>query len=150
MNPDAEDECWRVIPSLLSYLASSHGRIMRVPFTGSMPHGGKRHYGGCPWFGVWSPNEKRFILVVEGHTYKVHRLICEAFHGEAPSLDSVCLHLDESSKNNRPDNLKWGTQKENLSAPGYIAYCHSRIGEKSPWKKYLAKQRAEKINELSC
>ena len=118
-------EHWRAIPSLQDYIASSHGRLMRLPWGGRMPHGGSRPYGGKPTFGTWSPDDNRFILQYRGHTYKVARLICEAFHGSAPADKPVCMHLDENSRNNRPDNLAWGTQKENLNAPGFLDYCRS-------------------------
>ena len=100
-----------------------------------MPHGGPKHYGGEPFLGVWSETDNRYIIIVKGHTYKVARLVCEAFHGEAAPDKPVCMHLDENSRNNRPDNLAWGTQKENLNAPGFLAYCRSRKGENSPTAK---------------
>ncbi len=71
-------------------------------------------------------------MLYRGKTYKVARLVCEAFHGSAPSGKPVCMHLDEYSRNNRPDNLRWGTQKENLNAPGFLTYCHSRTGDNNP------------------
>lgn len=125
-NDNQRDEVWRTIPSLPQYLASSLGRIMRIPHRGPMPHGGDRHYGGEPYAGVWIEEDKRFILQFRGKTYKVARLICEAFHGVAPAEKPVCMHLDENSRNNRPDNLAWGTQKENLNAPGFLEYCRTR------------------------
>lgn len=123
-------EKWRPIPSLPEYLASSHGRLMHIPVRVQMPKGGYRIYGGMPITGAWDGT--RYILVFKDHTYKVARLICEAFHGAPPVGRPYCLHADENSRNNRPDNLSWGTQKENLNAPGFLAYCHSRTGEKSP------------------
>jgi hypothetical protein len=45
------------------------------------------------------------------------------------------MHLDENSKNNRPENLAWGTQKENLNAPGFIEYCKGRTGKNNPYIK---------------
>jgi len=72
---------------------------------------------------------------------KVHRLVCEAFHGPAPFRNAVVIHLDEVGVNNRPENLKWGTQKENLNMPGFKAYCRSRTGENSPRAKWAAKNR---------
>lgn len=119
-------DCWRAIPSLPEYMASSSGLIMRAPYYGSMPKGGDRHYGGEPYPGVWSPTDNRYILQFRGRTYKVARLVCEAFHGPAPDDKPVCMHLDENSRNNRPDNLAWGTQRENLNAPGFLEYCHAR------------------------
>jgi len=66
---------------------------------------------------------------------KVHRLVCEAFHGPAPFERAVVIHIDENALNNRPENLRWGTQKENLNMPNFIEYCKSRTGENSPVKK---------------
>lgn len=120
----SDKEVWRSIPSLPEYLASSHGRIMRVPFIGEMPYGGSKSYGGEPTTGVLKDGRYRFFY--KGKNYKVHRLICEAFSGPPPFVGAVCMHMDENSENNRPDNLKWGSQKENLSAPGFRAYLRRR------------------------
>jgi hypothetical protein len=57
--------------------------------------------------------------------------VCEAFHGE-PEKGQVCMHLDEDARNNRPENLAWGSQKENLNAPKFLEYCKGRVGDKSP------------------
>ena len=100
-----------------------------------MPNGGVRTYGGKPWPGVWEPAEGRYILMYKGKTYRVARLVCEAFHGPPPLGKPFCLHDDEDSRNNKPGNLLWGTQKENLNAPGFLAYCRSRTGEDNPFMK---------------
>lgn len=123
-------EIWRVVPSLPSLLASSYGRIMVIPYESKTPYGGIRQYGGEPVLGPWDGS--RHIYVHKGKTYKVARLVCEAFHGPPPKGMNVCMHLDENSRNNDPKNLLWGTQKENLNAPGFIKYCKSRTGENSP------------------
>jgi len=98
-----------------------------------MPHGGVRSYGARARRGTWDGD--RYILTMKQKTYRVARLVCEAFHGPAPSEKSVCMHLDENSRNNDPSNLQWGTQKENLNAPGFIDYCRSRTGERNPLVK---------------
>lgn len=133
-------EVWRTVPSLPDYIASSWGRIMRIPYRGAMPNGGARAYGGVPWIGAWSEEDQRYIIVFRSKTYKVAQLVCEAFHGQKPFAEAVCMHGDESSRNNRPENLAWGTQLENLNAPGFIAYCHSRTGENSPTVKARRKR----------
>lgn len=97
-----------------------------------MPYGGERQYGGEPTFGQW--DGQRFIYPLDGKSHKVARLVCEAFNGPAPE-GMVCMHLDENARNNVPDNLEWGTQKQNLNAPGFIEYCRSRTGENSPTVK---------------
>lgn len=122
-------EIWRLVPSVPGLLASSRGRIMVVPKMGTGQNSTKQ-YGGFARKGCWDGT--RFIFVWDGKTYKVGRLVCEAFNGPAPEGKNICMHLDENSRNNLPGNLKWGTQKENLNAPGFIEYCHSRTGENSP------------------
>ena len=139
MSVQTDPELWRVIPSVPGYLASNHGRIMRTPYIAQMPHGGDRQYGGQPTRGQWAAKERRYIARLEGATFKVHRLVCEAFHGPAPADKPVCMHMDEDSRNNRPSNLRWGSQKENLNAPGFLAYCHSRTGDSSPTAKARAR-----------
>lgn len=124
-------EVWRVVPSQPQYLVSSEGRIMVAPYYGAMPRGGVRPYGGQPTFGVWSKMDARFIVVYKGKSYKVHQLICEAFHGERPFSGAVVMHLDENAANNRADNLSWGTQKENLNASGFKDYLTDRNHERS-------------------
>jgi len=131
----SKDELWRQSPSLPEYMVSSLGRIMRVPYMAPLPNGGMRHYGGEPWYGSWAKDLGRYIFQFHGHSYKVHRLVCEAFHGRPPFDDAVVMHLDEDASNNREENLQWGSQKENLNAPGFIEYCRSRTGDDSPTTK---------------
>jgi hypothetical protein len=57
---------------------------------------------------------------------KVHQLVCEAFHGPKPFDRAVVIHRDEDALNNKPCNLKWGTQKENLNAPGFLRTISAR------------------------
>lgn len=66
---------------------------------------------------------------------KVHQLVCEAFNGPRPSDKHVVSHLNENALDNRPENLVWTTQKENLNMPKFIEYCRSRTGENSPFVK---------------
>lgn len=124
------DEIWKPSQSYPGLSASSLGRIMVDPYESAMPYGGVRVYGGKPTFGSWAEQDKRFITVVKSKTansktLRVARVVCDAFHGPAPS-GAVCMHLDENSRNNRPENLAWGTQRENLNAPGFRARNRSR------------------------
>lgn len=59
------------------------------------------------------------------HNHAVHRLVAEFF---VPNPDNkpFVLHLDNNTKNNRWDNLKWGTQSENVQQ----AYAQNRISAK--------------------
>lgn len=123
------EERWLTSPSLPSVEVSSLGRIRVKPYESSMPRGGSRTYGGYEGFGQW--DGKRFIYTLSGHSHRLARLICEAFNGP-PKEGQVCMHLDENSSNNKPDNLAWGTQKQNLNARGFLRYCRSRTGQNNP------------------
>jgi hypothetical protein len=125
-------ELWRRVPSAPHFLASTEGRIMVEPYEGSMPNGGTRQYGGEPHFGIWNKQDARFIIVHKGKTYKISQLICEAFNGPRPFDGAVCMHVDENAANNRPDNLEWGTQKQNLNAPRFKEYRAMKVGDSHP------------------
>ena len=132
-------EIWKLVPSVPGIEASSLGRIRVIPYKVPMPHGGFRTYGGVTNFGQWDGDRFIYNRGGKNKTYKVARLVCEAFHGPAPKDKPNCLHDDEDARNNRPENLKWGTQKENLNYPGFLEYCKSRIGENSPIIKARAR-----------
>ena len=134
--PSPDDiEIWRTVPSFPEIEASSWGRIRRKSHTKPMPHGGIRTYNSEPTYGVYGRAKKnaaagRMIYRYRGiGTVKVHRLVCEAFHGPAPPGQPLVLHRNEVSTDNRPSNLKWGTQAENLNAPGFVAYCKARFSK---------------------
>lgn len=118
-------EIWKPVPSKPGVLASDEGRILLPPRHAPLPNGGYRFYETAPTVGT-----QRRAKVGAKHVYlgtwmrhlgnlKVHQLVCEAFHGPKPFPGAVVIHLDENALNNRPENLKWGTQKENLNAPGF-------------------------------
>ena len=125
-----QSEVWAEVPSWPGLLASSLGRLMVKSYQKEILGKGLRTYGGRPTSGQW--DGKRFVYPRRGFgTKKVARLVCEAFHGP-PKPGQVCMHLNEDSRDNRPENLRWGSQKENLNAPGFLAYCKTRTGEKNP------------------
>ncbi|MCU1680914.1 MAG: hypothetical protein JWQ81_1653 [Amycolatopsis sp.] len=47
-----------------------------------------------------------------GASHRIHRLVCEAFHG-TPLPGQVVRHLDGDCLNNCAENLTWGTFSEN-------------------------------------
>ena len=123
-------ETWREVPGWPGFRASTLGRIWLPEVTAK-----GRTYNTGPVMGSWTGG--RYILRLKGlgRTVKVARLVCLAFHGPPPKGKPYCLHKDENAANNKPGNLKWGTQKENLNAPGFIAYCKSRTGDRWPGRK---------------
>lgn len=134
----SETEIWKPVPSEAGTLASSHGRVLLAPSFAPMHGGGFRLYTPKPRLGQISKAKKtakhvyRHIMVKRYDanrrqaTRKVHQLVCEAFHGPKPFERAVVIHKDENALNNRPENLKWGTQKENLNAVGHLNYLRTR------------------------
>ncbi len=57
-------------------------------------------------------------ISLAGQSLRLHRLVCETFHGKAPAGKNVVLHLDERKDNNNTTNLCWGTLSENTQ--GYL------------------------------
>ena len=127
------------MPSVPGLMASSWGRINRVvPATGKHPgRPPKPTYGGR-----YRVNKSGYIALWVSYTgigrFKVSRLVCEAFHGPAPNRPasdgkSMAMHMDDNPQNNRPENLRWGSCKDNLSQEG------SRARVRAAW--VLRKQR---------
>ncbi len=119
-------EVWKPVPSIPGLEASSQGRVRCLSYAQDMPHGGQRVRSFGPTIGLTSYGRKaseyrRMIFRFRGKTYKVHRAVCEAFHGHAPFDGAVVMHLDEDGRNNAPENLRWGTQRENLNAHKFRA-----------------------------
>lgn len=119
------------MPSYPGMLASNEGQILLPPRHAPLARGGYRIYVPKPLFGnitkadIDASHTYRGIYSREFGNVKVHRAVCEAFHGLAPSLTHIVLHLDEDAHNNRPENLKWGTRKENQNAPGFVEWAAS-------------------------
>jgi len=145
---DVMEEIWKPVPSKPGVLASSLGRILLPKRTAQMPHGGVRSYTPKPTVGAITRASKTARHEYRGlcnrfyGNMKVHRLVCEAFHGPPPFDRAVVIHLDENALNNDPSNLRWGTQKENLNMPKFLEYCRSRTGDKNPHRKGRKKKEA--------
>lgn len=114
-----EQEEWRPVPSKPGILASSLGRVHRISDAGLARQGAR----SAPTFGtlvrqrVGKDGEyvKRVVQWRGFGLLLVSRLVCEAYHGPAPFEGAVVMHLNDDSLDNRPGNLKWATQWENLS-----------------------------------
>lgn len=51
----------------------------------------------------------------ERRTFRVNRLVAEAFYGSATAELPVCRHMDGNRRNNIPQNLDWGTDAQNTA-----------------------------------
>ena len=89
----------------------------------------------------------KLCLILDGQRrhLRLHRVICEAWHGAPPFLEAVARHLDDVRTNNHPDNLAWGSHSDNArdalrngrSDPGANgrAAALKRRGEDNPVSK---------------
>lgn len=104
-----EEEIWKDIPGYDGlYQASSLGRVRSIRYGRVLvmsPAGRTRKYDSL-------------VLCRNGlpKTYRVHVLIAMAFH-ENPDGKPEVDHIDGNTKNNRADNLRWVTTKENHNNP---------------------------------
>jgi len=121
-------------------MANDRGEIKWPNSISSMPRGGVRKYEtkwirGTKTKASKTARHEYYKVFYKGKNYKIHRLICEAFHGPPPDDKPIVIHINENALDNRPCNLKWGTQKENLNMPSFIEYCKSRTGNDNPYIK---------------
>jgi HNH endonuclease len=77
-------------------------------------------------------------------TRTVHGLICSAFHGKRPFPKAHARHRDGNKRNNVPDNLLWGTAKENYQDS--VALGTRGFGDKGGNHK-LSKDEVDKVKE---
>lgn len=107
------EEQWRDVVGYEGfYEVSDQGRIKRVEYgQGSVPGRilctwltGGRHHGRYP----------TLRLSVRGieERFKVHTLVCQAFHGMPTGDKCEVRHKNRISTDNRADNLEWVTRKE--------------------------------------
>lgn len=75
-------------------------------------------------------------------TIKVANLVCAAFHGASPSLGYEVRHLDGVRINDFPDNLSWGTRKQNSDDKDRHGRLHR--GEKS-WSAKLTQSQVDEL-----
>lgn len=104
------------------YQASNYGRIKSLErFVESVSHGKPcmRHIRECIIQLQSHPTDYLQVnLHIDGKqkTYKVHRLVWEAFNGEIPEGVEID-HINTVRTDNRLENLRIVTHKENLNNP---------------------------------
>jgi len=102
-------EIWVKAPRFPDYEVSSLGRVRRLTTRTSTLAGRilrpSLHYRGYLHHGLASKGKTV--------TVRLNRLVCEAFHGPAPSHGHQAAHCDGDRMNNAASNLRWATKLEN-------------------------------------
>lgn len=99
------------VPNYPGYFVSKSGKVFSRFKRGS-------HELGNKWVEIKPKLRPKYQNVtlyndVGSKHYYVHRLVAEIYIPN-PHHYSVVMHLDNNRLNNHVDNLKWGTQKENI------------------------------------
>lgn len=68
-----------------------------------------------------------YVVRIKGKKYKVHRLICEAFHPN-PSGKPHVDHIDRNPMNNDESNLEWATTYENRANQDRNDLARTKVG----------------------
>lgn len=102
-----------------AYQASTLGRIRSIDRSIPNPRGSgfRTHKGRVRKFSV-RPNGYQAVHISVGgrrRTESVHRLVALAFIGNPPFEGALVLHGNGVPTDNRPSNLRYGTQSENLA-----------------------------------
>ena len=90
------EEIWKDIPGFEEYQISNIGRVFSKRTKTIL----KAHPDRKGYFRV------KFFKHNKGYTFKVHRLVAQAFIPNLYDLPQV-NHIDEDKQNNRFDNLEW-------------------------------------------
>lgn len=135
-------EVWKAHPELNGFKVSSFGRILVDPIEYELPNGGFRSTKPKPTLGSLSSKGKGsnyMFYKFYNRRLRVNKnvavIVAQTFLQDSWFKGAVVMHKDDDPLNNHVDNLKWGTQKENLNTESFISYCKSRLGDESPFRK---------------
>jgi hypothetical protein len=116
-----DTEIWKdVVFEGHTYKASNYGRI--------------ELRSGTITYGSLTADKYMAFNTPSRKSRRVHNVICTAFHGPKPSPAHVVNHIDFNKSNNKPENLEWVTQRENVqhSLPmkkPTIAYNRKKVAQ---------------------
>ena len=140
-----EPEEWRPVPGLEDlYVASSLGRIARM--VGHSNGNGYRQVSLLRKITPFPGHSAGSSVKHRNHVrVMVHHLVALTFIGPPPDASRCQInHKDLNPQNNRPSNLEWTSQKENLEH--FRRMCPGHAACNRPWKSSV--EEWLKIREL--
>lgn len=126
--PEHDTEIWQTIGAAPAYEVSSLGRVRRGVRCINYPAGRQIKL---------SQRKDGYVqvhLMADGRrtTFLVHRLVCDAFHGPAPSPAHEAAHRNGSRAENVRGNIRWATPTENCADKKLHGTTPDHRGSKSP------------------
>lgn len=107
-------ERWVGVADAPGYEVSSHGRVRSFWSTGCRPKMKDEARLLSLYVDDLGYSTAYLSSAHKRYSRKVHHLVLEAFHGPRPD-GTECRHLDGNPRNNRAENLSWGTHQENVA-----------------------------------
>lgn len=103
-----EKEIWKPIENYPDYIVSNQGNVKSLKNNQERLMKGSRDKDGYYFIGLYNNGIRKF--------YAIHKLVAEAF---LPNTENKpCIdHINTDKNDNRVENLRWCTQKENLNNP---------------------------------
>lgn len=111
-DPNCTPEEWRIIPFAPLYEVSSRGSIRRTVKGATSGICGRILKPRLHTQGYHT-----VCLMVDGKPkqFLMHRVVAITFHGDRTAEKLIVCHVDGSKINNTPENLYWGTHKQNTA-----------------------------------
>lgn len=129
---------WAECPSFPGYWITSSGRVMAP--SGKILRTRVNNLGYVKAAGICFVNDRRRYK----KSQSVHRLVMDAWTGPCPSGQEVD-HIDHDKQNNRLDNLRYITHRENI----IHAHEAGRFPEQRPWMigRVLSQETKDKMSQ---
>ncbi|XXK33862.1 HNH endonuclease signature motif containing protein [Rhodobacteraceae bacterium nBUS_22] len=110
-----KDEIWKPVPSVNGLWVSSLQRVWAGCYAALNTKGKNQRHITIKTSNFISPYPQKGYLAIsfQNKSYRVHALICEAFHGVRPSETYIANHLNAVRTDNSPYNLEWETPRGN-------------------------------------